>query len=147
MPRDNFCRSITAQLPSPRGQFRKRNKNPLFCGRGNLAGSLGDTLGEGNCESTIAARQWGANFCREALRCRAGPSGKGVTPICSDFPVFFRFVQILVFGNPICSDLSDLLRFLPICSDLFHNKSGNTFLPTVDPFGEPLNLTEETNNY
>ena len=44
-------------------------------------------------------------------------------PICSDFPVFFRFCPIcsMLFSGmprfvPICSDL---LRFLPICSDLF----------------------------
>ena len=36
-------------------------------------------FGEGNCESTIAARQWGVNFCREALRCLAGPSGKVIS--------------------------------------------------------------------
>ena len=34
-------------------------------------------MGEGNCESKIAARQWGVNFCREASRCLAGPSGSG----------------------------------------------------------------------
>ena len=39
---------------------------------------------------------------------------KGVTPICSDFPVFFRFVPIcaLVFWNtPIVPISSDLFRF------------------------------------
>ena len=33
--------------------------------------------GEGSCESKIAARQWGVNFCCEASRCLAGPSGSG----------------------------------------------------------------------
>ena len=40
-----------------------------------MGGILRDNLGEGNCESKIAARQWGVNFCREASRCLAGPSG------------------------------------------------------------------------
>ena len=45
-------------------------------GRGNLGGILRDNLGEGNCASKIAAREWGVNFCREASRCLAGPSGQ-----------------------------------------------------------------------
>ena len=73
--RDNFCCSIAAQLPSPRGQFWKRKKCPLLRGRGNLGGILRDNLGEGNWESKIAARQWRVNFCREASRCLARPSG------------------------------------------------------------------------
>ena len=40
-----------------------------------MGGILRDNLAEGNCESKIAARQWGVNFCREASRCLAGPSG------------------------------------------------------------------------
>ena len=36
-----------------------------------------DNLGEGNCESQIAARQWGVDFRSEASRCLAGPSGSG----------------------------------------------------------------------
>ena len=32
-------------------------------------------MGEGTCESKIAARQWRADFCREALRCLARISG------------------------------------------------------------------------
>ena len=62
LPRDNFCRSIAAQLPSPRGQFWMRKKCPLLWGRGNLGGILRDNLGEGHCESKIAARQWGVNL-------------------------------------------------------------------------------------
>ena len=58
-----------------------------------------------------------------------------ISPFSSDL---FRF-SLLVFGNaPICSDL-DLLRFLPICSDLFSEQirtnQGNPFLPT--PFTNP----------
>ena len=41
-----------------------------------MGGSLGDNLGEGNCESKIASRQWGDNFCRETSICLAGPSGR-----------------------------------------------------------------------
>ena len=37
-----------------------------------MGGILRDNLGEGNCESKIAARQWGVNFRREASRCLAG---------------------------------------------------------------------------
>ena len=40
-----------------------RPKLPLLWGRGNLGGILRDNLGEGNCESKVAARQWGVNFC------------------------------------------------------------------------------------
>ena len=40
-----------------------------------MGGILGDNLGEGNCESKIASRQWGDNFCRETSICLAGPSG------------------------------------------------------------------------
>ena len=71
LPQDSFSRSIAAQLPPPRGQFWKRKKSPLLWGRGILGGILRGNLGEGNCES----RQWGVNFCREASRCLAGPSG------------------------------------------------------------------------
>ena len=52
-----------------------KEEKVLYCGgRGNLGGILRDNLGEGTCESKIAARQWGVNFCREASRCLAGPS-------------------------------------------------------------------------
>ena len=57
LPRDNFCRSLAAQLPSPRGQFWKRRKCPLLWGRGNLGSNLRDNLGEGKWESKNAARQ------------------------------------------------------------------------------------------
>ena len=50
-------------------------KSPLLWGRDSLGGILGDNLGEGNCESKIASRQWGDNFCRETSICLAGPSG------------------------------------------------------------------------
>ena len=33
-------------------------------------------MGEGNCESKIASRQWRVNFCRETSICLAGPSGQ-----------------------------------------------------------------------
>ena len=56
-----------------------------------------------------------------------------ISPFSSDL---FRFA-LLVFGNtPICSDL---LCFLPICSNLFSEQirtnQGNPFLPT--PFANP----------
>ena len=66
------CRAITFST----GTILKEEKCPLLWGRGNLGGILRDNLGEGNWESKIAARQWGVNFCREASRCLARPSGK-----------------------------------------------------------------------
>ena len=75
LPRDNFCRSIAAQLPSPRGNFARGENVLKNVARGNLGGILRDSLGEGSCESKIAARQWGVNFYREASRCLAGPLG------------------------------------------------------------------------
>ena len=82
LSRDNFCCSIAAQLPSPVGAvLKEKKKRPLLSSlvwRSNWGGVVRDNLGEGNCESKIAAREWGVNFCREALRCLAGPSGKGV---------------------------------------------------------------------
>ena len=42
---------------------------------------------------------------------------RSLTPICSDFPVFFRFV-------PICDPGSDFFRFV------FRTNQGNPFLPT-----------------
>ena len=77
LPGDNFYRSFAAQLPSPQGQFGNKQKSSLLWGRGNLVGILRDNLGKCNCESKIAARQWGVNLCREASRCLAGPSGSG----------------------------------------------------------------------
>ena len=41
---------------------------------------------------------------------------KGVTPICSDFPVFFRFVPICA---PCFREYPDLFRFASISSDFF----------------------------
>ena len=76
LPRDNFCRSVAAQLPTPRGQFRKREKSPLLWARGNLGGILRDNLGEGNCEAKIAARQRGVNFKK-----REGVPEMGTKPL------------------------------------------------------------------
>ena len=72
------CRAITLTA----GVILKRPKLPLLWGRGNLGGILRDNLGEpgeGNCESNFCCKTTGSrrglNFCREALRCLAGPSG------------------------------------------------------------------------
>ena len=55
-----------------------------------------------------------------------------IVPICSDFPVFFRFVEICV---PCFLQYPDLLRSLPICSDLlrfvFRTNEGNPLLLQV----------------
>ena len=45
-------------------------------GERQFEGILRDNLGEGTCESKIAARQCGVSFCSEASRCRAGLSGQ-----------------------------------------------------------------------
>ena len=80
MPRGKKCREtmFAAQLPRNyphrEGNFQRRQKSPLLQGRGILR----DILGEGNCESKIATRKWGVNFCREASRCLAGPSGRSL---------------------------------------------------------------------
>ena len=57
-------------------------------------------------------------------------------PICSNFPVFFRFVPICA---PCFRECPDLFRFAPISSDLFRfvfranqNKSGKPL--SADPF-------------
>ena len=51
-----------------------------------------------------------------------------ISPFSSDL---FRFALLVFRNTPICSDL---LRFLPICSDLFSEQirtnQGNPFLPT-----------------
>ena len=67
---------------------------------------------------------------------------KGVTPICSDFPVFFRFVPICA---PCFREYLDLFRFVPICSDFFRfvfrtnqNKSGKPL--SADPFCKSPNV-------
>ena len=61
---------------------------------------------------------------------------KGVTPICSDFFVFFRCVPIC---TPCFREYPDLFRFAPISSALFRfvfrTNQGNPFLPT--PFASP----------
>ena len=62
------CRATTLTA----GVSLKEEKKPSLVGERPFGGYLRDNLGEGNCESKIAARQWGVNFCREALRCLAG---------------------------------------------------------------------------
>ena len=61
---------------------------------------------------------------------------KGVTPISSDFPVFFRFVPICA---PCFREYPDLFRFAPFSDDWFRfvfrtnqNKSGKPL--SADPF-------------
>ena len=70
-----FCRPIAAQGSLTAGAILKDEKKPSLVGERQLGGISRDNLGEGNCEPKNAARQWGVNFCREASRCLAGPSG------------------------------------------------------------------------
>ena len=85
LPQGNFCRSLTAQLPSLQGLFWERNHSPLLGWRRNLGGILRDDLGEGVWESKIAARQWGVNLFCLCAACPKHYSGKrkahtGTTP-------------------------------------------------------------------
>ena len=63
-------------LPSPRGQFWnwQKNKSPLLWGRGTLGG-IEETIWVRAIAGQKLPRQWGVNFCCEASRCLAGPSG------------------------------------------------------------------------
>ena len=77
--RQYFAAQLCRNYPHHGGNF-ERGKIALSCGgvaiSMNLGGILRGNFGEGNCESNIAARQWGVNFCREASsRCLARPSG------------------------------------------------------------------------
>ena len=60
-----------------------------------MRGIFRDTLGEGNCESKIVARQWGVKPCREASKCLAGPFGEGpATPVNGGSGVAtFKFME------------------------------------------------------
>ena len=64
---------------------------------------------------------------------RGSPRFVPISPFSSDL---FRFALLVVGNTPICSDL---LRFLPICSDLLteqiRTNQGDPFLPT--PFANP----------
>ena len=63
LPQDNFCRSIAAPLPSPRGQFwKKKKENPLLWGERQFGrhfkrqfawGSLPPNLRVKNCQETV----------------------------------------------------------------------------------------------
>ena len=76
---------------------------------------------------------------------RFGVGRKGsprFVPICSDFPVFFRFVPIRA---PCFREHPDLFRFAPFPSDLFRfvfrtirTNQGIPFLPT--PFANACNM-------
>ena len=81
MSRGKNCREtiFAAQLPrnDPHrgGNFERGKKSPLLWGRGNLGDILRDNLGEGNCKSKIAARQWGVNFAARHQDVSQGPLG------------------------------------------------------------------------
>ena len=110
MPQGKNCHEtiFAAQLPRNyphRGGNFERRKKPLLWGRGNLGGILRDNLGEGHCESKIAARHWGVNFCRKTSRCLAGPSEFQPGPICvpcfRECPDLTRFALISQ-ETPLC---------------------------------------------
>ena len=83
-PLSNY-RAITVTA----GTILKEAKKPsLGRERQFWRGILRDNLREGNCESKIAARQWGVDFCREASRCLAGPSGWNLGGFRGLFPPF-----------------------------------------------------------
>ena len=71
-----FAAQLSRNDPHRRGNSeRRRKKSPLLWGRGNLVGILSDNLGEGNCESEIAAGHWESIFAARPSRCLAGLSG------------------------------------------------------------------------
>ena len=78
-------------------------------------------MGEGNCESKIASRQWGDNFCRETSICLAGPSG---------FPVPVRFL-----GHPEVFCSVTLTHFWTHVWTLTRTHAFRVFLNPL--FGEP----------
>ena len=63
-----FVSQLSRNYPHRGGNF-ERGKMSLLRARDSLGGTLGDNLGEGNCESKVSARQWRGNFCHKALRC------------------------------------------------------------------------------
>ena len=82
LPRDNFCRSIAAQLPSARGQRGKR-KNVVYCPGEASWEAFEETIWARVIESHKLPRDSGESiFCCEASRCLAGPSGRGYGGIC-----------------------------------------------------------------
>ena len=85
------------------------------------------------CLQNHTQQKW-VHLSEPAIRGRQ----KVVTPNCSDFPLFFRFVPICV---PCFREYADLFRFAPFSSDLFRfvfrtnqNKSEKPL--SVDPFCE-----------
>ena len=77
LPRDNFC-----AIALTTGAILKEEKMASTVGGERQFGRhfKRESLGEGNCRSKIAARQWGVNFCSEASRCLAEPSGWAQNP-------------------------------------------------------------------
>ena len=55
-------------------------------------------------------------YCRSPLFGVGRRGSPRFVPICSDFPVFFRFVPICA---PCFRECPDLFRFVPICSVFF----------------------------
>ena len=86
------CLSITLTA----GIILKEEKWPLLWGRDSLGGILGDTLGEGNCESKNVSRQWGDIFAARHQDVSQGPLGshhlwvrKHPAKFLPNFPPFF----------------------------------------------------------
>ena len=59
---------------------------------------------------------------------------RGLTPICSDFPVFFGFALLVFWKTPICSTF---FRFVPMCyQSKIRANQGNPFLPPLSQIPE-----------
>ena len=86
LPRYNLCRSIAAQLPSPRGQFWKRKKCPLLWGRGNLGGILRDNVGEGNLRVKNCRETVGSQFLPRGIKMPRRALWVWVAMIVSQYP-------------------------------------------------------------
>ena len=99
LPRDNFCRSLAAQLPSPARAVLKEEKLHFLVGERQFGRHFKRQFGRGRLRVKhffkIAARKWGVNSCREAFRCLAGPSGRTERFLQAD-----HLISITQLGKP-----------------------------------------------
>ena len=98
-----FVSQLSRNYPHRGGDLERGKKPPLVGVRDGLGGILGDNLGEGNCESKIVLRERGDNFCREASRCLAGPSGQ------------WKFISVMRFSANTSTNLSLQWKLVLLC--------------------------------
>ena len=89
-----------------------------------MGGILGDNLGEGNCESKIASRQWGDKFfAARHQSVSQGPLGGFQT---RGFPIW-TCPSFLVLFRPFW-DFPDFAGIFPICSGMDRGFSRSVLL-------------------